>query len=204
MVPRTASAASPRTQLAIQLLRPHSRSSEWDVPGWCPGSRLQHPSRGCWYALRWLKGEDHGSAHSSLPSSHTHSTVSSLFLYSIFLSSSSTTPVQSTAHLDDCNSLPVGGPNFSPPSLDPVSSWKPALSFEKAKWPYQYLTYSPAISSNFSQFKVTKELELHLLGSAISFQYQIQQSTRSEERRELHFRPVLEKSYSHHTPVGNN
>lgn len=88
MVPRPAAAASLRKQLAIQLLRPHSWSSEWDVPGWCPGSRLQHPSRGCWYALRWLKGEDHGSAHSSLPSSHTHSTVSSLFLYSIFFSSS--------------------------------------------------------------------------------------------------------------------
>ena len=170
MVPRPAALASPWNQLAIQLLRPHSRSSERDAPGWYPGSRFQHPSRGCWYVLKGFKGEDHGSAHSSLPSSHTHSTVSSLSLHSIFFSSSSTTPVQGTAHLDDYKSFLVGGPNFNPPSPDPVSSWKPELSFEKAKWPYQYLTYIPAISSNISQFKVTKKFELHLLGSAIPCQ----------------------------------
>ena len=61
----------------------------------------------------------------------------------------------------------------------------------------QYLLTSPSSRS-------LKSLSSICLGQLYLANHQIQPSTRSEERRELNFRPVLEKSYSHHTPVGNN
>ena len=61
----------------------------------------------------------------------------------------------------------------------------------------QYLLTSPSSRS-------LKSLSSICLGQLYLANHQIQPSTRSEERRELNFWPVLEKSYSHHTPVGNN
>lgn len=61
----------------------------------------------------------------------------------------------------------------------------------------QYLLTSPSSRS-------LKSLSSICLGQLYLANHQIQPSTRSEERRELNFPPVLEKNYSHHTPVGNN
>ena len=61
----------------------------------------------------------------------------------------------------------------------------------------QYLLTSPSSRS-------LKSLSSICLGQLYLANHQIQPSTRNEERRELNFRPVLEKNYSHHTPVGNN
>ena len=172
MVPRPAPSASPWNLLAVQLLWPHlvnqklwggAQELGFNLP---PGDADMHSSGPN------LRTTGRPTAPSSpLPRTHSlPSAVSSLPLCSIFFSSSSTH--HSSGH---CPHGWLQEPSRRWPQLQPTlpqSSLhlETRTVFWEGKGPYQYLTYSPAISSNFSQFNVTKGFDLHLLGSATSSQ----------------------------------